>query len=87
MTTKPETDDRPAAVKLRDPNISTLTLAEAATVLGVAKSTVNDAARTTGQVADGVPVLRVGRRYLVPAAPLRERLGVFCVGDPRAEWF
>lgn len=84
MTTKP--DPRPAGHKLRDPNVATLTLAEAAEVLGVALVTAHAAHRATGHITDGVPVLRVGRRLIVPAQPLRDRLGVI-VDDGRDGWF
>jgi excisionase family DNA binding protein len=49
----------------------TITIEEAATVLGIGRSACYEAARR-GEI----PVLRVGRRMLVPVATLRVLLGL-----------
>ncbi len=51
-----------------------MTIAEAAELLGISRNTAYEAARS-GELV-GVPVLRVGRRLLVPAASLRAVLGL-----------
>ncbi len=48
-------------------------LATAASVLGVGRTKAHQLARAD---ALGVPVLRIGRRYVVPVAPLLALLGV-----------
>jgi excisionase family DNA binding protein len=53
---------------------ATLTIEEAAALLGVARNTAYADAKT-GELA-GVPVLKVGRRLLVPRAPLLRALGL-----------
>ncbi len=55
-------------------NTATLTITEAAELLGISRNSAYEAART-GELA-GVLVLRVGRRLLVPAASLRAVLGL-----------
>ena len=57
---------------------ATLSVTQAAILLGVARNTAFEAARS-GELA-GVPVIRVGRRLLVPRAPFLAALGV----DPHA---
>ena len=55
---------------------ATLTIAEAAELLGVSRNTAYETARRDGSLA-GVPVIRVGqRRLLLPRAPLLAMLGV-----------
>ena len=55
---------------------ATLTIPEAAALLGVSRNTAYETARRDGELA-GVPVIRVGqRRLLVPRAPLLVVLGV-----------
>ena len=56
------------------PMSSTLTITEAAELLGISRNSAYEAARS-GELV-GVPVLRVGRRLLVPAASLRAVLGL-----------
>jgi hypothetical protein len=51
----------------------TLTVEEAAAMIGVGRTLAFETVRTTGAIA-GVPVLRVGRRVLVPRAPLERVL-------------
>ena len=58
---------------------ATLTISQAAILLGVARNTAFEAARS-GELA-GVPVIRVGRRLLIAAAPFREALGL----DPEGQ--
>ena len=54
---------------------ATLTMPEAAELLGVSRNTAYQLARRDGELA-GVVVLRVGRRLLIPRAPLLAVLGV-----------
>lgn len=61
---------------LADPDRLTITVSEAAEILGVAISTAHHHHKTTGEIIPGVPVLRVGRRCLVPTAALRTALGL-----------
>lgn len=66
---------------LNDPNRLTLTVDEAAKILGVSRVTAFHAAANTGQLIDGVPVIRVttgsGReRLIVSVAHLRKALGM-----------
>ena len=51
-----------------------LTIPEVAQLLGISRGSAYEAARG-GEIA-GVPVLRVGRRLLVPRAPLLAALGL-----------
>ena len=60
---------------LNDPHRITVSVSDAARILGIAKSTAHNAYRATGLLMDGVPVLRVGRRYVVSTAHLRAALG------------
>ena len=60
---------------LDDPNRTTVTVTQAATILGVSAATAHHAHRRTGYLLDGVPVLRVGRRCVVSTAHLRIALG------------
>ncbi len=59
---------------------STMTVEEAAEVLGVSRSTAYESARrfesTDG--AEGLPVLRIGRRFVVPVGRIQELLGESC---------
>ena len=61
---------------LLDPHRATITLAEAARILGVSKSTAHNAHQESGYLMPGVPVLRVCRRCVVSTAHLREALGI-----------
>jgi excisionase family DNA binding protein len=58
--------DRPSA---------TLTIPEAAKLLGIGRNLAYQTAAEHGELA-GVPVIRVGRRVLVPHARLRAALGL-----------
>ena len=53
---------------------ATLTIPEAAELIGISRGSAYEAARS-GEIA-GVLVIRVGRRLLVPRAPLLAVLGV-----------
>jgi len=61
---------------LADPQVLTVSLTVAAELVGVAKSTATTAARATGELLPGVPVMRVGRRCLVSTRHLRGVLGI-----------
>lgn len=66
---------RKLAELIYDPNASPfVSIAVAADFLGIAKSTAYDAAHT-GELCEGVPVVRIGRRYLVATAHLRAIAG------------
>jgi hypothetical protein len=57
------------------PRAATLSVAEAARALGIGRSLAYELARRRGELAPGVPVVRVGdRRYRVPLRPLAEAL-------------
>lgn len=60
---------------LDDPSVVTLSVSQAARILGVARTTAHHAYTATGELVAGVPVLRVGRRCVVSAAHLRAALG------------
>ena len=53
---------------------ATLTIPQAAVLLGVSRNTAYEDARR-GELA-GVPVIRVGRRLLIPRAPFERVLGI-----------
>lgn len=75
----PTTDKLTALIY--DPNASPfVSIAVAADFLGIAKSTAYDAART-GELCEGVPVVRIGRRYLVATAHLRAIAGTDVTND------
>lgn len=66
---------------LTDPNRLTVTLTEAADILGIARSTAFYAALNSGQLMAGVPVLRIAtgsnrERRVVSTAHLRAALGI-----------
>ena len=54
---------------------ATLTIPEAATLLGVGRNLAYQSAAEDGELA-GVPVIRVGRRMVVPRARLLAALGL-----------
>lgn len=73
--------NRPANISdlvalLRDPTRCTVSVSEAAAILGVAKSTAHAAYKQTGYLSPGVPVMQVGRRYVVSTYHLRAALGM-----------
>lgn len=51
-------------------------LADAATLLGMSKNGLADIARRGEAIGGVVPFLRLGRRVLVPRAPLDRLLGI-----------
>lgn len=61
---------------LRDPTRATVSISQAALILGVAKSTAHAAYKATGYLCPGVPVMQVGRRYTVSVFHLRAALGI-----------
>lgn len=74
MTTDPGLPDRNDAddhdvMRRASPRPATLTLSEAATVLGISRSTAYELART-GEL----PALRLGRRLVVPIRALDQLL-------------
>lgn len=70
-----ETTSKPLDLLL-DPQRLTITVSQAAVLLGVSVSTAHHAHRRTGYLMDGVQVLRVGRRCVVSTASLRRVLGL-----------
>lgn len=61
---------------LRDPTRATVSISQAAAILGVAKSTAHAAYKATGFLSPGVPVMQIGRRYAVSVFHLRTALGI-----------
>jgi excisionase family DNA binding protein len=57
------------------PTNATLTIPEAAKLLGIGRNLAYEIARRDGELA-GVPVIRVGRRLLIPYARLLTVLGI-----------
>ena len=60
---------------LDDPNLVTITITQAAAIIGVSPSTAHKAYRRTGELIAGVRVIRCGRRCVVSTAALRAALG------------
>lgn len=61
---------------LNDPTRVTLSMSEAALVLGISKSTASHQYKRTGHLTEGVRVLRIGKRCVVSVAELRKALGL-----------
>jgi hypothetical protein len=61
---------------LTDPNTLTVSLAVAAQLVGVARSTATDSHKRNGYLMPGVPVIRIGRRCIVSTSHLRAALGI-----------
>ena len=59
---------------LNDPNTVTLSMTEACHILGISTALASNMAKT-GQLCDGVPIIRVGRRAIISARQLRAVLG------------
>lgn len=59
-----------------NPKVSVVTFDHACEILGVATSTARKAEKKTGCLIDGVPVLKIGTKWLVSAILLREKLGI-----------
>lgn len=72
----PHTPKQTPAEKLADPARLTLSISEAAQVLGISKSTASHAYRRNGYLTDGVRVLRIGKRCVVSTAELRRALSL-----------
>lgn len=67
----------PTALELlNDPHRVTLSMAQAALVLGISKSTASHQYKRTGYLTEGVRVLRIGKRCVVSVAELRKALGL-----------
>lgn len=76
---KPEHPSKPQkqpADLLKDPELVTVSVSQAAQILGVARSTAHKQYSTTGLLMPGVPVLKVGKRCVVSLAHLRAALGL-----------
>jgi hypothetical protein len=70
-------EHRPAIELLHDPDVHALSPIKVAELLGLAKSTVLEAIRKTGEVCPGVPAVKVSARTIrIPSKALREALGV-----------
>ena len=54
---------------------ATMTIPEAAALLGIGRNNAYETAARDGQLA-GVQVIRVGRRLVIPRAPLLDVLGL-----------
>jgi len=74
MTTTSPNVSQPDDI-LNDPTITVVSVATAARLLGVARTTAHYAYQANGYITAGVPVLRIGRRVVVPTAALRKALG------------
>ena len=61
---------------LFDTSVHAVSVAQAAEILGIARSTASHAIRKTGVLVDGVPVMRVGKRQLISTTHLRDVLGI-----------
>jgi hypothetical protein len=66
---------KPVAV-LNDPDVAAVSVAVAARILGIARSTASLNFHKTGEIVDGVPAFTSGRRLIVSTRHLRERLGI-----------
>lgn len=68
---------KPTATELlSDPTRLTLSMSQAALVLGISKSTASHQFHRTGFLTEGVRVLRIGKRCVVSCAELRRALGL-----------
>lgn len=61
---------------LRDPDRVTVSVSQACAILGISKSTGHNAYKGTGELSPGLPVVKVGRRYVVSVFHLRAALGL-----------
>jgi hypothetical protein len=75
-TDTPKRTARTPADLLADPDIVTVSVSQASTILGVARSTAHAHYKRTGELAPNVPVLKVGKRCVVSLAHLRAVLGL-----------
>lgn len=76
QTATPRKPRRSAVEILHDPKTVAVSISQASEILGIAKSTAHNAYRQTGYLCAGVPVLRVGKRCIVPITYLRAALGL-----------
>lgn len=76
MPNKYEPTTPTATELLSDPTRLTLSMAQAALVLGISKSTASHQFKRTGYLTEGVRVLRIGKRCVVSCAELRKALGL-----------
>lgn len=74
----PDGHKRPWPARRRS---ATLTIPEAAKLLGISRNLAYEIAAQDGELA-GIQVLRVGRRLLIPQAHLLEVLGLEDGSDP-----
>ena len=74
----PDSHKRPWAARHRS---ATLTIPEAAELLGISRNLGYEIAARDGELA-GIPVIRVGRRLLIPQARLLGVLGLEDGPDP-----
>ena len=61
---------------LLDPRRVSVSMSQAASILGIAKSSAHKAVKQTGRLCDGVPVIHVGKRQVVSTFHLRAVLGI-----------
>ena len=61
---------------LNDPHVLTVSLAVAAQLVGVARSTATDNHKRNGYLMPGVPVIKIGSRCIVSTTHLRAALGI-----------
>jgi len=66
------------------PNSTTVTIPEAAALLGVSRNLAYRLATLEGELA-GIPVLRLGRRMVLPRARLEAQLGLRPALGPDSE--
>lgn len=57
-------------------NIFTMSMRETCKALGIAYVTGLKNYKETGQLTEGVPVIKIGRKLLVSTEPLRQKLGI-----------
>lgn len=67
--------NNPTALLL-DPARVSVSMSQAAAILGIAKSTAHKVVKQTGRLCDGVPVLQFGKRQVVSTFHLRAALGI-----------
>ena len=64
-----------AKALLNNPMALTVSVSQAALILGIAKSTAHKECRS-GFLTEGVPVIQIGRRRLISITHLRVKLGL-----------
>ena len=70
---------------LNDPHVLTVSLAVAAQLVGVARSTATDNHKRNGYLMPGVPVIKIGSRCIVSTTHLRAALGLAEPVNPHAQ--